>query len=431
MGLLDRFTSSDEASTSQTPDKYRLLVTAGPSYDTTKHQIVPVNGDEAITISNEYITAKVKVRVRGYRGLPSGSPASNVYFDDPVHEKDQYSLAFSFVPKQDIPSVDTVWGNDFDHPIRDRLPPGFNTAFKIVKEFIDPGLACDAYADEPWLYGPSLSCWFAFRIGDKVTTDGFPAPDDQKVMRDGADGSGREVRQELGIPENNEKRRKFYLDAKNRKSLVFEKGRLYQADFYNPYLDFGNLALKLPGFSLKVYKYIDAKSHCLRYVFKNRETGDMYLNVNFNLLWGEQLEKALAKEKDTPSGSEPEAEDASLKKEASNTDTEGIPRTGEVRKKDATAHSQDASSDKQAATKGKQSSAPVEVIPTEPAQSEQSQKAQAETPVSQQPEELHKSINVWESGDQKKGGADEISSLLAQTATSDKTGQETSILDVD
>lgn len=56
--------------------------------------------------------------------------------------------------------------------------------------------------------------------------------------------------------------------------------------------------LKLPGFSLKVIKYVGDKTHCLRYVFKNRKTGDMYFNVNFNLLWGEELQNALEKDSD-------------------------------------------------------------------------------------------------------------------------------------
>lgn len=186
-----------------------------------------------------------------------------------------------------------------DHPVRDRLPPGFNTAFKIVKEFIDPGLQCDAYADEPWLYGPSLSCWFAFRLGEKVEEEqDFPAPGEEKVTREGADGSGQEERERLGLPENNEKRRKYFLDAKHREGFAFQKGRCYEADFFNPYLDFGNCALKLPGFSLNVIKYVDQKSHCLRYVFKNRETGDVYLNVNIALLWDEDLRKAVEADKE-------------------------------------------------------------------------------------------------------------------------------------
>lgn len=57
-------------------------------------------------------------------------------------------------------------------------------------------------------------------------------------------------------------------------------------------------ALTLPGFSLKVIKYVGDRTHCLRYVFKNRQTGDMYFNVNFTLLWGEELQNALAKDDD-------------------------------------------------------------------------------------------------------------------------------------
>jgi len=295
-----RPSADDPSTTPPEAEKYRLVVTAGPSYDKTQHQVVAVNTGEAITVSNAFLTAKIKVRIRNYRGLPSRCPPSSPYFDDPSHAKDQYSVAFSFVPKQDLPSAPTVWGNDFDHPVRDRLPPGFNLAFKIVKDFIDPGLSCDAYADEPWLYGPSLSCWFAFRVGERVPSgsEDFPAPGEEDVTREGGDGSGADERARLGLPENNEKRRKFFLDARNREAFVFEKGRCYTADFFNPYLDFGNCALKLPGFSLNVIRYVDNKSHCLRYVFKNRETGDVYVNVNISLLWEEDLRNAERAEKE-------------------------------------------------------------------------------------------------------------------------------------
>ncbi|TKA80913.1 hypothetical protein B0A55_01671 [Friedmanniomyces simplex] len=291
----------DQAAEAEEVEKYKLLVTAGPSYDESKHEVVKVNTNEPVYVENEFLRAKVAVRVRGFegRGLPSTSPASSPYFDDPAHEKDQYSIGFSFVPKRDLPSVDTVWGNDFDHPISKKLPPGFNTAFKIVKEFIDPGLSCDAYADEPWLYGPSLSCWFAFRVGEKVKPGAdFPGPNDHDAMKEGSDGSGQEVRHKHGIPDNGDKRRKHFLDAQHREDFVFEKGRLYEADFFNPYIDFPNFSLKLPGFSLKVIKYIDQQSHCLRYVFKHRPTNEVYLNVNFRLLWGEQLQKALKRDRE-------------------------------------------------------------------------------------------------------------------------------------
>ena len=213
----DSNNGNGNAATTNT-DKYRLLITAGPSYDVSTHKLVHVNTDAPTLIENEFMRCKLKVRIKGFRGLPSECPSSSPYFEDSAHVKDQYSIAFSFVPKQDLPSKDLIWGNDFDHPVRDRLPPGFNTAFKIVKEFIDPGLECDAYADEPWLYGPALSCWFGLRIGDKISSDQeLPeAQEKQDIIREGADGSGSEVRQQLALPDNNEKRRKFFLSSANR-----------------------------------------------------------------------------------------------------------------------------------------------------------------------------------------------------------------------
>ncbi len=303
MGLMDKFSSSPRNSVDEdrpkdlSGDKYRLIVTAGPSYDVSTHRIVPVNTARSTYLENDFIRARVKVRIRGYRGLPVDSPSSSPYFSDPMHEKDQYSIAFSFVPKVDLPSKDLVWGNDFDHPVRDRLPPGVNTAFKIVKDFVDPGLEMDAYAEEPWLLGPALSCWFALKIGDKTGSEGDfgreELAEEKDVLHEGAEGDGEQVRKEARLPENNEKRRKHFLDRANREAFAFEKGRMYSADFYNPYLDFGNFALKLPGFSIKVAKYIDEKSHALRYVFKNRMTGDVYMCVTMNLLWGEELRKAV------------------------------------------------------------------------------------------------------------------------------------------
>ncbi|KAI9848767.1 MAG: hypothetical protein M1830_007272, partial [Pleopsidium flavum] len=138
-------------------ENYLLRVTAGPSYDAPTHQFVPVNGPTSIHINNENVAANINVRIQNYRGLPNGSPSTSPYFSNEAHKHDQYSIAFSFLPKKSISGNALVFGNDFDHPIRDRLPPGFNTALKIVKWAIDPGLDGDVYADRPHLYGPALS----------------------------------------------------------------------------------------------------------------------------------------------------------------------------------------------------------------------------------------------------------------------------------
>lgn len=294
--------SSDGVEQASHHTQYRLRVTAGPSYDPSTHKIVPVNASETLTFENDHIILSLAVKIRHFTGYPADSPITSSYFEHALHKSDQYSIAFSFVPKVDIPGSDLVFGNDFDRPLRDRLPPGVNQALKIVKWWIDPGLDGDVYADKPYLYGPALSSWNILRIGDKVVKkdelkdkNAWKIPNatsfHETVVEEGADGSGEEVRKDGSIPADAAARKKHFLTPANRDAFVFEAGRLYQADFGNPYLDFNDFSMKLPGFSLNVLRYIDAKTHELRYTLKNKATDEVYAVVLFTLLFGEELEQ--------------------------------------------------------------------------------------------------------------------------------------------
>lgn len=177
-------------------DKYILRVTAGPSYDLADHTEVPVNSPTPVKISTKHMDVELNVRIQNYHGLPLNSPETSPYFDQEPHSKnkDQYSIAFQFTPKapepakaprntelvdpddrepEGIPGSDLQFGNDFDHPIRDRLPPGFSYAMKIVKWWIDPGLDGDPYADSPYLFGPALSSFNHIRVSDPTPPPPF------------------------------------------------------------------------------------------------------------------------------------------------------------------------------------------------------------------------------------------------------------------
>lgn len=293
---------AEEAESALDQPKYRLRVTAGPEYDPSTHKIVPVNAPETLTFENDHIIISVAVRLRNFTGFPASSPQTSSYFEHPLHTWDQYSISFSFIPKVDIPGDELVFGNDFDRPIRDRLPPGFNQALRIVKWWIDPGLEGDAYADKPYLYGPALSSWNYFRICDKIISDDKMSDKEawklpnatsfhETVVEEGAEGDGEEARDDAGLPDTNTARQKHFLTKAHLESFTFEKGRLYQTDFGNAYLDFNDFSLKLPGFSLNVLGYVDSKTHELRYTLKNRSTDEVYCIVMFTLLFGEELEQ--------------------------------------------------------------------------------------------------------------------------------------------
>lgn len=182
------------------------------------------------------------------QGYPDNSPKTSPYFSHPLHKDDQYSISFSINFKHPVNGDDLVFGNDFDRPIRDRLPPGFNAALRLVKWSLDPAMDGDAYADKPYLYSPGLATWNQFCIGEKISKkDEVPTLHDM-VVEEGAKGEGEKVRSEYGIPESVEGRRHFFQSEEERRKFVFEKGRMYLVDFGNPYLVFnGSFVCSLAG----------------------------------------------------------------------------------------------------------------------------------------------------------------------------------------
>ncbi|MCJ1356268.1 MAG: hypothetical protein MMC33_006262 [Icmadophila ericetorum] len=305
-------------------DQYLLRVTAGPSYDPSTHQEVLVNTSTPTHISSPHCTADLNVRIQNYRGLPHGSPSTSSYFSGP-HAHDQYSISFTLLPHKPIPGALLLFGNDFDHPVH--LPPGFETAFNIARWAIDPGLDGDVYAEKPYLYGNALSSVNVLRVGEKVAKGegeigGWQMPTEigEEVFEEGGDGQGVEWRRELGVPGDAAHRKKFFLDEGHKGKWVWEEGRVYRGDFFNPYLDFNSFALKLPGFSLKVLPYLGGEDS-LRYVMKNKETGDVLFVVIFTLIPKDHVDKngkiIAGKEADHKLAEAPRSEDKAASEQKS------------------------------------------------------------------------------------------------------------------
>jgi hypothetical protein len=285
--LKEKLTGAQSDVDSANADKYFIQVTSGTSFEDTKAKEITINGPPTQLSKN----VKVAVRIREYQGLPEGSPATSPYFDDHAHTHDTYSIAVSWIPEEEIDADDLVWGIELINPIRDRIPGRFiTTAFNIVKRFVDSSLQCDPDADQPWVNGPVLcSTAITFSIGSKGNCE-LPA-----ILTEGGLSSDSTVRQSHGIPTSDTQRRKHFLDEQNRKDFIFEKGRCYAFDFHNGYIDWKNYALKLPGFSFGVLKYINDRTHTTRFVLRSRKTGKVYVATTFRLLYGEELEKAKKK----------------------------------------------------------------------------------------------------------------------------------------
>lgn len=140
-----------------------------------------------------------------------------------------------------------MFGNDFDHPIRDRLPPGFGTAMKIVKWGIDPGLDGDVYAEKPYLYGPfgsSINLLYASK--EKMPENKESENKEYGIVVE--EGGDEEWRAENGIPEAAAARKKWFLNESHRKNFMWEKSMEFTGDFFNAYLDFNGAVNELHNY---------------------------------------------------------------------------------------------------------------------------------------------------------------------------------------
>ncbi|KAK6340914.1 hypothetical protein TWF696_009227 [Orbilia brochopaga] len=283
-------------------DKYTLAVTAGPSRDPATHVAVPVNTERPVVIETELVRASVHVRIQGFRNT-SSLPTTSPYFTHPSHTTDKYSLSIaplSFTPHAGaISGDDLVLANDFDRSISQSLPPGFSVAWRVARWVIDPGLDGDPWAEKPWMEGRVLSSVNVLDVGERNTTT--TTSDTNANTVDGEIGGVGENRVDIlteglhkapldtddttqtqtQIPETGPARMKFFIAAENRRRFTFRPGEKYWLDFFNPYLDFNDFALRLPGISIHILQYWDGQP--LRYVLKNRVDGTVYLVVQFTL----------------------------------------------------------------------------------------------------------------------------------------------------
>lgn len=101
------------------------------------------------------------------------------------------------------------------------------------------------------------------------------------IYTEGADGDGAEVRKEKGVPDKAAARQKHFLNEQHRKDFTFEAGREYKCDFFNPYLDFNEFALKI-GYGMPTISILGHwDGQPLRYVFHL----DLALTVLTIFLW--------------------------------------------------------------------------------------------------------------------------------------------------
>ncbi|KAF9134490.1 hypothetical protein BGX30_011921 [Mortierella sp. GBA39] len=332
-------------SSAETPTRYRLRVSAGPSADPKDLKVLPVNDDANPTLieSDEFI-GQIVVRIKGLdmafgykegqeqdsQGIIPESP----WFSLPGGDNNLSSVQISGRFKREWPGEQVVFGNQFEKPLR--LPPFSSIALKFI-QFIDPGLKADIYCDRPWAFSPliatmntvNVSGWHLDKATQKKVEEHgqeedkerlenelppWPSPQGDHIVEDTTllfqpDRHNKEEHEDATSTSKGEiahahehenkkeeltmaptqptvlnasARRSYFAKEANLAKHRYRPDQVYGFDFFNPYLDFANFTLKVPGFSVDITKYWDGQP--LTYIIKSQDSSVTFMAFQFELI---------------------------------------------------------------------------------------------------------------------------------------------------
>jgi hypothetical protein len=237
----------------------KLKVSAGTSLDSLVHISPNTNG---LPITSPLFTGVLYVRIANFSGLvPTDAPTFTcTYF---VHNHAvTYSIELRGTFHRDMNGDDLVFGNVISDKIR--VPPGTSLALGLIKRWIDPGLECDVYADQPWAHSPALVTMNA------LSTTCSPHYDDAPLK-------------EHLIPGMDAKKRRWHYSKKeHRSAFVFRQGHVIGMDFSNGLADFNDFSVRVPGWG-----YVSAlplwNGQHLLYILQTRD-GNVVFVCKFELV---------------------------------------------------------------------------------------------------------------------------------------------------
>ncbi|KAG0225963.1 hypothetical protein BGW42_003980 [Actinomortierella wolfii] len=289
--------------------QYRLRVSAGSSLQDL--HVLNVNDDaHPFSIDTPDFVGQICVRVNGLSKTMWYEQSLAEDNFTPVPESPWFEgnnnlscIQVSGRFKKEHRGDDIVWGNEFERPLK--LPPFSSVAVKFG-QYIDPGLQIDLYSDKPWAFSPLLTTMNTINVSgwnmsvhshERTNEEDkgkaaeralppWPSPKGEHLVEDTSllfkelddnrstltlkeDASDKETDHNsptaVAAPSTQTasltagKRKAYFTSQTNLQNHTFKPDQVYAFDFFNPYIDFVNFTLRLPGFSIDVIKYWDGQ----------------------------------------------------------------------------------------------------------------------------------------------------------------------------
>lgn len=233
--------------------KQKLSVRSGDNFD------LPIDdyiNYKPLKIDNEYFEGFLIIRFSNWIWGKASQNTTHAKDDEDPEDLlktrnyfNKRSRKFSFQVqgrfKQELNGDDLIWDISFPFGLQN-LPFFTPMAVKFL-HYLDPATSVDFYAPEAYVKCPvltmmnALSGWEIDQGYDRFIVEGL----NEEGTIFGNDASWDAA-----------KRRKFYLDEDNRKKFTFKTDKIYAFESFNPHMDWSGFTAKIPGFEIKVSKYL-------------------------------------------------------------------------------------------------------------------------------------------------------------------------------
>ncbi|KAG0214220.1 hypothetical protein BGX33_002355 [Mortierella sp. NVP41] len=185
-----------------------------------------------------------------------------------------------------------IFATVFERPLR--LPPFTSVAIKFFKA-IYPGLQIDVCCSQPYFIGQFLNSTDTLRVMPASTTPFLNGEYKTKNIPQWPSYNGEILVEDTSLvipPEEVKKKPKLTTDSSVRrqhfsKPKHYAKHRyltdhVYGFEMYNPFLDCAKFSVKVPGFSIDLFKYFDGQP--LTYSIRTQDASVTFLTFVIDLV---------------------------------------------------------------------------------------------------------------------------------------------------
>ncbi|KAG0209946.1 hypothetical protein BGX28_009817 [Mortierella sp. GBA30] len=262
--------------------RYRVRVSVGPSIDPNDQRPLNVNDDSnPVLIDTDEFVGHVMFRIKGQNQVQGYAQGQELDGFKPVPDSKWFENAATagkganlLNSLQIMGRFKREWSGDqlgvFERPLR--LPPLTSIAIKFFKT-LEPSLQIELQCPKPYFASPLLSIMNTLHISERTKDkDGheqsipkWPSQKGEPLVEDSV----------LGIQEGDMKKKiKIGTDCIARRSYFSKLGHLgqhrflpqhvYGFELFNHILDCSNLSVKLPGFSVELFKCFNGQVYLYR-----------------------------------------------------------------------------------------------------------------------------------------------------------------------